>query len=540
MADVEKKPATPPPDAGLRNLDHYKYRLPKWRYALRQKLLPLIRWETPYLAYVQEHVRTPALDTYFALSANLGTHTFFMAMLPTLFWFGYTAFGRGLVHILAAGVFFSGFLKDLLCLPRPLSPPLHRITMSGSAALEYGFPSTHSTNAVSVAFYALAAIRSEPDMNPALRLTLQLLTWLYTASIVLGRLYCGMHGFLDVIIGSILGALLGFVQWNWRREIDDWVYSGEWVVPLIVTGVILLLVRIHPEPADECPCFDDGVAFAGVVIGVDLGHWHFAHSRFAWSVPEPATVPFAYTQLGLMRTVLRVILGVVIVFSWRGVMKPTLHRILPPVFRLIEQIGLSIPRKDYKQASEYTTIPPLHDDTLPPLQQLPALIQTITRRSRSDSVGPQSAADAYETLAYREKRRRESIGSDSGRGGMGVGTGVSKYEREMGTVVAPAFTSPSKHSHNHKQSHQVVGTERGAEVEVRGGGGGEVNGGEGHERAEDERREEAEMFMRIERPRVRYDVEVVTKLVVYAGIAWLAVEWIPVLFELAGLGLGVR
>lgn len=33
----------------------------------------------------------------------------------------------------------------------------------------------------------------------------------------------------------------------------------------------------------------------------------------------------------------------------------------------------------------------------------------------------------------------------------------------------------------------------------------------------EERREEAEMFMRIERPRVRYDVEVVTKLFVYAG-----------------------
>jgi len=54
-----------------------------------------------------------------------------------------------MVHVLASGVIWSGFIKDMLCLPRPLSPPLHRITMSGSAALEYGFPSTHSTNAVS-------------------------------------------------------------------------------------------------------------------------------------------------------------------------------------------------------------------------------------------------------------------------------------------------------------------------------------------------------------------------------------------------------
>lgn len=53
---------------------------------------------------------------------------------------------------------------------------------------------------------------------------------------------------------------------------------------------------------------------------------------------------------------------------------------------------------------------------------------------------------------------------------------------------------------------------------------------------EDERRE---IFGRLERLRVRYDAEVITKLVVYAGIGWLAVEGNPVLFELCGLGLGV-
>jgi hypothetical protein len=69
--------------------------LPKWRYDLRQQLLPLIRWETPYLAWLQETLRTPALDSYFAITANLGTHTFFMIGLPILFWCGYASFGKG-------------------------------------------------------------------------------------------------------------------------------------------------------------------------------------------------------------------------------------------------------------------------------------------------------------------------------------------------------------------------------------------------------------------------------------------------------------
>jgi len=276
----------------------------------------------------------------------------------------------------------------------------------------------------------------------------------------------------------------------------------------LVIATVLVLVRIHPEPADPCPCFDDGVAFAGVIIGVDIGHWHFAHSRFSLNTPSPATVSYSYVELGLGKSIARVLLGVLIIFAWREFMKPTLHSLLPPVFRWIEQIGLSLPRKDYKQASEYTKVPALADDTLPRLQELPALIHNISRRARSDSVGPQSAADAYETLAYREKRRKESMDNTGtsrpalhtrGTGSEGVGTGVSKHEREMGMGRVEGVEG------------KVVGMVQDVGVE------GEFPGVDEGEGGAQERREEAEMFMRIERPRVRYDVEVITKLFVYSG-----------------------
>lgn len=57
--------------------------------------LPLVRWETPYLAYFQNSLRSPALDRYFAISANLGTHTFYMMALPVMFWCGYANYGKG-------------------------------------------------------------------------------------------------------------------------------------------------------------------------------------------------------------------------------------------------------------------------------------------------------------------------------------------------------------------------------------------------------------------------------------------------------------
>ena len=320
---------------------------------------------------MQKAVRSPTLDTYFSITANLGTHTFFMVVLPILFWCGYTGLGRGygvcdahwssweyanscirMVHVLASGVFFSGFLKDMWCLPRPLSPPLHRITMSHSAALEYGFPSTHSTNAVSVAVYAFFVLHSpDSSIQPAFKIGLQVLCCCYATSIIIGRLYCGMHGFFDVLIGSLLGALLSVVQCLYGDIFDHFIHTGSFKAPAIVVLIILVLVRIHPEPADDCPCFDDSVAFAGVMIGVEVGNWHFGRSGMAWDKPALATVPYSLEALGWPKTIARIVIGVVMIFAWREVMKPTLLRILPPIFRVIESLGLNLPRRFFVQAS---------------------------------------------------------------------------------------------------------------------------------------------------------------------------------------------
>ncbi len=257
-----------------------------------------------------------------------------------------------MVHVLASGVFLSGFLKDLLCIPRPLSPPLQRITMSSSAALEYGFPSTHSTNAVSVAVYTLFALHS-PDSttHPRVRLALEAIAYLYALSIILGRLYCGMHGFLDVVIGGLLGASLSMAQCVYGEKFDDWMAAGSIEAPTIFLLIIFVLVRIHPEPADNCPCFDDSVAFAGVMIGVELGVYHYTKSDYAWDYPVPATTPFDLEALGWPRTIARIAVGVLTIFAWRAVMKPTLLRSLPPIFRIVERLGLSLPRRFFVQAS---------------------------------------------------------------------------------------------------------------------------------------------------------------------------------------------
>ena len=423
-------------------------------------------------------------------------------------------------------MFFTGFVKDLVSLPRPLSPPLHRITMSGSAALEYGFPSTHSANAVSVAVYGLFLLRSETNLlPPSPSLFLEVLAYFYAASVVFGRLYCGMHGFFDVLVGSLMGAALGYLEYFYGARLNESLVSSTWVAPFVRTLIILALVRVHPEPADDCPCFDDSVAFAGVMIGIEVGTWHHAQSSFSFTLPQfvGPDDPFATASaLGWFKLTTRIVLGVLVIFVWREVMKPLLLRLLPHVFRLLETTKMHMPRRFFTEAKNYKNVPLRlkMDNVMPNVSDIPIFISSFKNpgRGRSVSVGPQSAADAYETLAYRERRRRQSLGSN--------------FNLKTAHDDAAAATEPTQAGSGHRdyQRHhqsplkmyeQMMGQGR---VMVADEGTGFQNeaGGQSEEPEIYISREnelgEREVLTRLVRPRVRYDVEVVTKLVVYTGM----------------------
>lgn len=405
--------------------------------------------------------------------------------------------------------------------------------MSGSAALEYGFPSSHSANAVSVAFYAIYMLRqSAHDTTSYVNTGLQALFYFYAISIILGRLYCGMHGFLDVIVGSIMGALITAIQLVYGDWMDSWVFSGTFQDILFVTLAVCILVRIHPEPADDCPCFDDSVSFSGVVIGINIGAWHFAQSGYALPNAYPSSVPFDLQDMGILKATIRILIGVVVIFVWRATMKPALFTILPPLFRLLEQARMNLPRAFFLNASKYKSIQPFTDDdnVIPPASELPHMLKNLAHpRKRSVSVGPQSAADAYETLAYRNRRRRESMNSTDGAvpeeavwspnpAPNPQTPALEKAEPTLGAGLLPTPLASRVHSYEQMMgTGKVLVSEKNAttppdsETDV----AGDVY--QLTQTPTEEEKEKREIFMKLTKPRVRYDVEVVTKLIVYTG-----------------------
>jgi hypothetical protein len=374
--------------------------------------------------------------------------------------------------------------------------------MSDSAALEYGFPSTHSANAVSVALYAILCLGS-PDntFQPNTKFALEALSYFYAISIVLGRLYCGMHGFVDVIIGGIMGAVITLIEFHYGPPLDLWMQENGWYAIAAAVVTIIVLVRVHPEPADDCPCFDDSVSFAGVMIGLEIGTWHFAQLPYA-------VIRFDLHALGWLAVILRVIFGVLVIFAWREVAKPTLLKTLPHLFRFMETWGVSLPRRFFMNASEYKNIPLgiKVDNVMPSVSDLPGLITAVRHpgRGRSVSIGPQSAADAYETLAYRERRRKESNADLRSKDSVQE---LGNHQTGRSSAVNNGQGKPSDFEKQMGEGTVVV-----SPVNVKiANGDPEMYIGRQDELGE------KEVFSKLVRPRVRYDVEVITKLVVYAG-----------------------
>lgn len=103
----------------------------------------------------------------------------------------------------------------------------------GTHHLEYGFPSTHSTNSVSMALFVFGQVHSAYSDYSAISGTTYWISCgilvLYAISIVIGRIHTGMHSFTDCGVGVALGAAIwaGYVITS--NMIERWLESGSWI-----------------------------------------------------------------------------------------------------------------------------------------------------------------------------------------------------------------------------------------------------------------------------------------------------------------------
>ena len=167
--------------------------------------------------------------------------------------------------------------------------------------------------------------------------------------------------------------------------------------------------------------------------------------------------------------------------------------------------------------SEYDQVPSnlQTDRVMPSVSEFPRFISNVRhpRRNRSVSIGPQSEADAYEALAFRDKIRRDIRYSGSGPALPQPGPALNDVQRQS------RQTQPHEAVRQRRHAEGTVEDESGftlVEMPSSSLAAPPVERTPSQERREDEK-EKMELFAKVEKPRVRYDVEVVTKLIVYTG-----------------------
>ncbi|KAI9636684.1 sphingosine-1-phosphate phosphatase [Dioszegia hungarica] len=382
----------------------YDAALPAWRARARRYLVRRLHVEKKWMADWQLRVRTEGRDKYFYWTAIFGTHTFFNAFLPLFFWYGDPAKGRGLLNAVGLGIYMSSFAKDLVCTPRPYSPPVVRLAMS-THAHEYGFPSSHSTNTLTIALFLgqwVWEVRSA--IGPIATSIASLILMVYMVSVVGGRVYTGMHSIADVVGGSLMGIACWATGLLVEAPLELWTTSGSLTVPLLGIPLTLACVHYHPEPVDPCPCFEDAIAVLSVMLGGVLGHWYEVRNGLVATALATevwgrgpiigATIVLERLVLGKLAQLLsgsdrELMSGIAIVFGWRILAKRTLLRVLPTIFRVYSKtLDVDLPtRQGYTAATDYKGFPQT------PIRSVPSFLDMAQADSSAEATPVDSPTD---------------------------------------------------------------------------------------------------------------------------------------------------
>ncbi|KAJ7020093.1 hypothetical protein C8F04DRAFT_1361006 [Mycena alexandri] len=184
-----------------------------------------------------------------------------------------------------------------------------------------------------------------------------------------------------------------------------------WRVPLTLIPLGLLAVKKHPQPVDDCPCFEDAIAFGSVVLGMYVGQWG-AVKWGLWGLDaqgavmpgsvwvlrnataavgkEAAGVVAQWVQVGRRGVVgVRAREDVILtIFAWRLLAKALLHRALPPTFRfLATHVPYPLPhRRFYTPATDNTRVPSRRPRFAPRAQEgrnAQTFLDSLPSRARS-------------------------------------------------------------------------------------------------------------------------------------------------------------
>lgn len=287
--------------------------------------------------------RHPVLDRVLSAITFCGEEDFYLFATPFLFWNIDHKLGTQFNNVVCAGIFGGNFVKDMFRVPRPPSPPVWvapNLLHSDSTGLrDFGFPSTHSLNALSNPAYLLMWALATGRLTTGA--PLELAAWVllgaaYCAVLAGSRMYLGVHSPGDVRAGLFMGLLLVSIQGSVGEWLYAWILRGEHMGAVSVAATVFMILMC-PQVRPRTPTFVMNCSLLGLLLGCVLGtRWW--HDRVLVAETQALLAPLAVSPAtyeahlaGWAGVALRMVVGVAITMGVRVVLKLLLNPALSRV-----------------------------------------------------------------------------------------------------------------------------------------------------------------------------------------------------------------
>ncbi|XP_047449362.1 sphingosine-1-phosphate phosphatase 2 [Mugil cephalus] len=295
-------------------------------------------------------VRNRFLHYLFLFSSSLGHEIFYITCLPWLHWNLDPFLCRRLVNIWTLVMYIGQVMKDVLKLPRPVSPPVVKLETRVDA--EYGLPSTHAMAATAIFFTFLLSAPSRIQFQFEVGL---LIAVTLSSLVCLSRVYTGMHSVLDVICGALISAALIFFTYPYWDSFDHLQLTSR-VSPVVALLLLFFLSYTYPELDHYTTTRGDTTTILGVCAGCSVGYW--VNEQLGETFEPQGTLPVplpALTASALLLGGARFLLGVAALVGTRQIMKTASLHFLYSWYRVPKNDSTARRRKEIEVPYKFTT-----------------------------------------------------------------------------------------------------------------------------------------------------------------------------------------
>ena len=209
-------------------------------------------------------IATPELDRVIKVVTDLGSTTFYMIVIPILYWCISKSLGFGLAIVLSVSNYINVGIKFIVCRARPyvafptLTHPILKLTGTG-----YHSPA--------------AMLKSRPHSGPTWPVLsggwVALVGITVVVVVAFTRVYATVHYPTDVLVGAPLGLAIALVYSEIERRLRTSNTEGMSRVGLQLAVSIVLPGLVFALSAHRSPAFTEEVAqVLGFLAGAGIGY----------------------------------------------------------------------------------------------------------------------------------------------------------------------------------------------------------------------------------------------------------------------------